>query len=455
VDVTNGSYLTKAEIDGADEMSVPLARKMFSDWAVTLLREQGELRTADFAEHMRMYFDSCDTRGFNLQGRKVMWEKIYRWLMEMQDIFDTGPYIGVLTRTSWESMCCTLTAFRQMCEYLQEYLPSSYEKFNLRAVNNDMCEHFFSCMGFQTVKNWQKKYHAAKVEADKRFAEERGELGYRMPKPRKNTGNAALPFNDPAVLGRKRKGGKIVNGCEYVKKRIKTEYIGKRETGDSRAKPLRDLAGSKTNCATLIPHGVKSTVSLEAIRNQEGELVFTKKTAEEAKRLRDSGADEETVEQNTPQNTQEWLGYREHLPGKPGQRPTGGSSIWERCGGKGPAALKRRIKYEAGQGEAHGPVSPALQKLFDYGHRHEEDGLAPLIAKGVPPLSLSLFFFFFCIFLCASGASSNYNWRHLTFEVVCIAGPPPSISRYPCRGLRHYSSQGDSRGDQLVPGHQP
>jgi len=199
VDVTNGSYLTKAEIDGADEMSVPLARKMFSDWAVTLLREQGELRTADFAEHMRMYFDSCDTRGFNLQGRKVMWEKIYRWLMEMQDIFDTGPYIGVLTRTSWESMCCTLTAFRQMCEYLQEYLPSSYEKFNLRAVNNDMCEHFFSCMGFQTVKNWQKKYHAAKVEADKRFAEERGELGYRMPKPRKNTGNAALPsFAQPS-----------------------------------------------------------------------------------------------------------------------------------------------------------------------------------------------------------------------------------------------------------------
>jgi len=142
----------------------------------------------------------------------VMWDKIYRWLMEMQDIFDTGPYVGILTRTSWESMCSTLTAFRQMCEYLHEYLPGTYDKFNLRSCNNDMCEHFFGAMGFQTVKNWQRRYHASKIEAEKRFAEERGELGYRMPQPRKNTGNAALPFNNPELRGRKRAGGE---NCEW------------------------------------------------------------------------------------------------------------------------------------------------------------------------------------------------------------------------------------------------
>jgi len=95
-----------------------------------------------------------------------------------------------------------------------------------------------------------------------------------------------------------------VNGSEYVQKRVKKEYIGKRDTGDSRAKPLRDLAGSKTNTSFLIPHGVQSTVSLETMRNQEGELVFKKKTMEHAQRLKESGADELVVEENTPPRTQ-------------------------------------------------------------------------------------------------------------------------------------------------------
>ena len=403
VDKTKGTFLTKAEVDGADEMSVPLARKMFSDWAVMHLREEGELRTADFAEHMRIYFDSCDTRGVALSGRKASWNKVYRWLMDMQDVFETGPYVGVLTRTSWESMLCTLTGFRQICDYLQEHMPATYEEFNIRSINNDPCENFFSLVGYRTAKDFQNKYHAIKVEAEKKFREERGELRYRMSRPRKNTGLAALPFNNPAITGRKRTRG--VHGEDGSKreeliKRVKKEYIAKRATGDSRSQPLRALAGCKVDTSRVLPHGVTERVALEQITNQEGAVVFTQLTTEAAQKLKDEGADERTIEMNTPQNTDEWLKFRQHLPGRPGQHPTGGSSLWTRCGGSGLKKMKGRIDYECGRTADCAdsePVSERVQGYFDYGHKHEMDAMATLI-KQVSFGHVSIF---------VSGASPN------------------------------------------------
>jgi hypothetical protein len=383
VDKTNGMWLTRCEVDGSDEMSVPLARKMFSAKAVKLLREVGEEFTANFAEHMRLYFDSCDTRGLTLPTRRAMWERVYTWLMEMEDIFEVGgSYVQGLTRTSWESMLCTLTGFMQLCDYLEEYRPDTYHLFNLRSVNNDPCEGFFSLMGYRSAEGFRRKYNAVKIEADKKFRADRGELRYRLPS-QANTGSAALPFNDPNQAGRKRKrdGG-------LLKKEVqeKRRFIGHSEGTSSRATGVRGLSGAKVNCALLSRHSERVQYNTSTALNGNGQVIFTPLSDEKVRILVEGLADQATIERNTPQGTAAWRASRQVLPGgKPGHRPTGGSALKVRCGFEGLKKMVELWKWELGEGPE--PILPEfLEPLFAYGHRYETSAVGTLVDRVLLPL---------------------------------------------------------------------
>jgi DNA uptake protein ComE-like DNA-binding protein len=175
---TNQVYLTMVELDGSNEMSVPICMKMFSEWAVVSLRAVGEHDTADFADHMRMFFHSCNKRGLTLEARREMWQEVYEWLMNMEDIFNIGEYVKGMTRTSWESMLVDLSSLIQICDYLKLNDARAYKAFNMRSVNNDPIENFFGCLGYHTKAQDQIIYHDVKVEAAKRT---RPGLPYAMP----------------------------------------------------------------------------------------------------------------------------------------------------------------------------------------------------------------------------------------------------------------------------------
>ena len=231
-------HLTLDQLNGENTMSVPIAVMMFSSIMVDRLREEGFHETADFADHLRMFYDSCNDRGTIMEEREEVWKRVYEWLISMADIFEVGEYVNGIPLTTWESSLTFLSSMLQICAYLKERLPETYRKFNVRSVNNDPIENFFGCLGYHTKAANLIRYHDVKIEYEKKI---RIGLMFRYPlSSRKNTLADTKPFNDPNIASKKRSctGELIVQGKRF-KPNNETD-------GPARhAKALRDRIGEK------------------------------------------------------------------------------------------------------------------------------------------------------------------------------------------------------------------
>ena len=232
--------MTMDMLGGEDSMSVPVAVLTFSLEMVQKLEEGGFSHAAEFANNVRLFYVSCNTRGMTMEQRRQMWKSVYDWLMNMADLFAVGEYVNGIPRITWEGTLVFLSSLLQICDYLEAEHPKTYEEFNIRSINNDPVENFFGCLGYHTKAQNILRYHNVKIEAAKRLRRKRK---YRYPwSSRKNTIADTLPFNKPGITSRKRRRvGELADHARRCRMYRETDGPA------SHAKSLRDRASCKSS----------------------------------------------------------------------------------------------------------------------------------------------------------------------------------------------------------------